>query len=125
MNVKKMILHVEDSADTREIVKLILEKEGYIVYSVEDGESGLRALKKLKPNLMLVDIMLPGMTGWEFVKAAREKVGKTPAIIMLSALEITVEHRKSLQKYGVTGYVTKPFTVETLLRAVHSAIKSG
>lgn len=121
MASKKLILHVEDSADTREIVKLILEKEGYIVYSVEDGESGMRALKKIKPSLMLIDIMLPGMTGWEFAKAAREKVGKTPSILMLSALEITAEHRKSLKTYGIHGYVTKPFTVETLLRAVHAA----
>ena len=119
---KKLILHIEDSADTREIVKLILEKEGFMVYSVEDGESGLRALKKIKPDLMLVDIMLPGMTGWEFVQAARGKVGATPSIIMLSALEITPEHRKSLKKYGVSGYVTKPFTVETLLKAIKAAV---
>lgn len=120
---KKLVLHIEDSADTREIVKIILEKEGYTVFSVEDGESGLRTLKKIKPDLLLVDIMLPGMTGWEFVQAARAKVGATPAIIMLSALEITPEHRKSLKKFGVTDYLTKPFTVEVLLKTVNHAVR--
>lgn len=118
---QKLVLHVEDSLDTRGIVKLILEKEGYVVYGVDDGESGLKALKKIKPDLMLVDIMLPGMSGWEFVKSAREKIGRTPAIIMLSALEITPEHRKNLSKAGVADYITKPFTVDALMKAVRHA----
>jgi len=103
-------------------VKLILEKDGFAVYGVDDGESGLKALKKIKPDLMLVDIMLPGMSGWEFVKSAREKIGKTPSIIMLSALEITPEHRKNLTKAGVSDYITKPFTVEALMKAVKHAV---
>lgn len=125
MTKKKMVLHVEDMPDTRDIVKIILEKEGFLVYGSEDAEKALAALHKIEPDLLLVDIMLPNMSGWEFVQAARERLGKkTPAVVMLSALEVTPEHKRKLGKMGINDYVTKPFTVDALLHAVSRAMGS-
>lgn len=121
-NKKKRILHVDDEADTLAVVKTILEKEGYEVVSVN---SGAKALKEVKVNgfdLLLLDIMMPGMSGWDLFTRIGT-INPDYKVVFLSVLEVSNDRLKELKTHGVKGYITKPFGREELIKGVKKALK--
>jgi len=114
------ILLVEDEVHLAELMRAYFEREGYTVFVAPDGQAGLALFREKKPNLVLLDIMLPGMDGWEFCRQVR-LAGKTP-IIMLTALTSEEDKLRGLE-LGADDYVTKPFSPRELVARVRAVLR--
>jgi len=121
---RKRILHVDDDADVLEVVKTILEKEGYEVVSVKDGTKALKKINLNNFDLLLLDIMMPDMSGWDLFSRI-VKVKSTYKVIFLTVLEISGVRLKELKKHGIQGYISKPFKRDDLVRKVKKTIDSS
>jgi len=120
---KIRILHVDDEDDTLEVVRIILEKEGYEVVSVKRGEKALEKIKLNGFSLLLLDIMMPDMSGWELFSRI-SIIRPDYRIIFLSILEIPAEKIKELKKAGIKDYIRKPFERNDFLARIKKAINS-
>lgn len=116
----KTILIVEDDPNISELVQMYLEKEGYNTRIASDGGQGLDLFRQLRPDLVLLDIMLPVMDGWQVCRELR-KTMKMP-IIMLTAKGET-EDKVSGLEMGADDYIVKPFEVKELLARVHAVLR--
>ena len=114
------VLVVEDDPNIRELLQLYLEKEGYAVTLAADGGQGLQKFHAIGPNLVLLDVMMPVMDGWEVCKAIRAE-GDTP-VIMLTAKGETDDKVTGL-KAGADDYVTKPFEMKELLARIEAVLR--
>ena len=114
------VLIVEDDRNIQELLQLYLEKEGYAVTVASDGDQGLTKFRAIKPDLVLLDVMMPVMDGWAVCKAIRAN-SQTP-IIMLTAKGETDDKVTGL-KYGADDYVTKPFEMKELLARVEAVLR--
>lgn len=114
--MNELILIVEDARDTVELLRYNLQKEGYKTVTAENGEEAITALQTHNPDLMLLDIMLPGLSGWEVCNALRSKGVKIP-VVMLTALSTKDEQIKGLT-IGADDYLPKPFSVKELMLRV-------
>jgi DNA-binding response OmpR family regulator len=119
MNEKRILL-VEDDINICRIVKLYLEKEGFIVSTFEDGSEACESFLKNKYDLVLLDLMLPGLDGYEICKKIRE-TSYTP-VIMLTAKGSLEEKVKGLH-LGADDYVTKPFEIHELIARIHAMLR--
>ena len=120
---KLNILIVEDDPQTVKLIKFILEKEDYSTISAKDGEEGLQMAREKKPDLIVLDLMLPGIDGYrvcEILKA--NPVTKEIPIIVLTALDTGVDFEKALEKKA-DWYITKPFEPQHLLKRVNYLIE--
>jgi DNA-binding response OmpR family regulator len=117
---KEKILIVEDEKDLVKILKYNLEKDGYRVAVSTDGESGLAAFRKEKPGLVILDVMLPRLDGFEFCKAVRQD-SKVP-ILMLTAKTEEVDRVLGLE-LGADDYVTKPYSVREVMARVKAILR--
>ncbi len=117
------ILTIEDEADIANLIKLYLEKEGYRVTHISDGANGLSEVFRLKPNLIILDLMLPGMDGLEICKKAREKAEtRAIPILMLTAKGEEVDKIIGLE-LGADDYLTKPFSPRELTARVKALLR--
>ena len=114
------VLIVEDDRNIQELLQLYLEKEGYAVTVASDGGQGLAKFRAIKPDLVLLDVMMPVMDGWAVCKAIRTD-SQTP-IIMLTAKGETDDKVTGL-KSGADDYVTKPFEMKELLARVEAVLR--
>ena len=114
------VLIVEDDANIRELLQLYLEKDGYAVTVAADGGQGLEKFRAIKPDLVLLDVMMPVMDGWAVCKAIRAE-GDTP-VIMLTAKGETDDKVMGL-KAGADDYVTKPFEMKELLARIEAVLR--
>lgn len=112
------ILIVDDEEDTSELINLILKKEGHKTFLAGDGKECLDLLKKENPDLVLLDIMMPRMSGWEAFKRIK-KMGKHLKVVFLSAIDISKERRKTLMDEGLADYINKPFTSSELVKRIN------
>ncbi len=117
------ILTIEDETDIANLIKLYLEKEGYRVTHISDGANGLSEVFRLKPNLLILDLMLPGMDGLEICKKVREKPEtRTIPILMLTAKGEEVDKIIGLE-LGADDYLTKPFSPRELTARVKALLR--
>ena len=116
----KKILIVEDEIELIDMLRIRLEANGYQVITAFDGQQGLERAKSEKPDLIIMDIMMPKKDGWTFVREMKtdDSIKRIP-VIMLTAKE-GMEDMFKLE--GVKGYVTKPFEAEELLLRVKLCI---
>ncbi len=122
MSDKKQILVVEDEVEMLMAIKMRLEASGYIVHTATDGLEGLNIARRLKPDLIILDIMLPKMNGFKvsrFLKFDEEY--KHIPIIMLTALS-SEDDRSVGVETGANAYITKPFDTIVLLDTVKKFI---
>lgn len=119
--MKQHILLVEDEVKLAQFVKLELEYEGYQVTVANDGLGGLAAARELSPQLVLLDWMLPGLTGIEICRRLRQTQDKVP-IIMLTAKDEISDRVKGLDA-GADDYLVKPFSIEELLARVRAGLR--
>ena len=103
------VLIVEDDRNICELLQLYLEKEGYAVTTAYDGGQGLSKFRSIKPDLVLLDVMMPVMDGWAVCRAIRAEAA-TP-IIMLTAKGETDDKVTGLRA-GADDYITKPFEMK-------------
>lgn len=118
--MKSKILVVEDERPISDILKFSLEKEGYEVHTAFDGIEAIEKTKWLQPDLILLDIMLPGRDGFEVCKEIRTFTEKP--IIMLTAKETELDKVLGLEM-GADDYVTKPFSIRELMARVKANIR--
>jgi len=114
------VLIVEDDPNIRELLQLYLEKGGYAVTLASDGGQGLEKFRAIKPNLVLLDVMMPVMNGWDVCKAIRQE-SNTP-VIMLTAKGETDDKVMGLRT-GADDYVTKPFEMKELLARIEAVLR--
>ena len=121
MNGKIFI--IEDETSIIQLVQHNLEKEGFIISSAINGDEGWKELKKFKPNLLLLDWMLPDLSGIEICKNIRKDINfKNLPIIMLTAKGEEEDKIKGLES-GVDDYLTKPFSFNELLARIKAVLR--
>lgn len=116
--MKTKVLLVEDEESIRKFVKINLEREGYIIFEAGSGEDGIEVARRERPDIVVLDIMLPGIDGFEVCKTLR---GEFPSlgIIMLTAKAEDYDKIMGLQ-YGTDDYLTKPFNPTELTLRIKS-----
>jgi DNA-binding response OmpR family regulator len=121
--VRKRILVVEDDAAILRGLTDSLRDEGYEVVSARTGDDGLRRLREERPDLVLLDVMLPGLSGFDICRRVRREHPELP-IIMLTARGEEMDRVMGLD-LGADDYVTKPFSLPELLARVRAVLRRG
>jgi two-component system response regulator RegX3 len=116
------VLVIEDEESFREALDFILTKEGFTVALAATGPDGVAAFEKENPDIILLDLMLPGMSGTEVCKTIRAK-SQVP-IIMLTAKDAEVDKVVGLE-VGADDYVTKPFSTPELIARIRAVLRRG
>lgn len=114
------LLLIDDSQDMQKLVGMFLEREGYEVIRAANGKEGLRQLARWQPDLVLLDIMMPEVDGWETCRRIRE-MSNIP-IIMLTAKSQELDIVRGLE-IGADDYVTKPFDLSELRARIRSLLR--
>ena len=116
----KKILIVEDEANIRELLRLYLEREGYIVLEAENGVEGIKLWKSEKPDMLLLDVMMPVMDGWAVCKEIRAE--SDVPIIMLTAKGETADRVSGLEM-GADDYIVKPLEMPEVIARVRAVFR--
>lgn len=113
-----MILHIDDSAEIRELVHRVLSSYGYHVVQAEDGLNGLNLVSQLKPDLVLLDLQMPGISGFDVVKQikANPELGQIPVIAFTGS--VVPDDRAQLLAAGFDDFLAKPPSILDLLKIV-------
>lgn len=122
MTTKQRVLVVDDEADIRSVVELYLRREGFEVETAADGEAAINAVMSRQPDLIVLDLMMPKMSGYEVTRAVREQFNIP--IIMLTSREEESDKIVGLEM-GADDYVTKPFSPRELAARVKAVLRRG
>lgn len=133
MTMRAKILIVDDDPDLTNLVKTILEAEDYMVYAAESGEEALGEVPKLRPDLIILDIILPGIDGYAMCEILKTDDHTSLIPIIILSIKCSVKDRIIGLNIGADDYITKPFDpdeltarVEAVLRGYgHSPISGG
>ncbi|MBN2422321.1 response regulator [Candidatus Woesearchaeota archaeon] len=121
---KKKIMIVDDEPHLIELVRAILEAESFEVVTASNGQEALDLLKTVKPDLILLDMMMPSMSGREVCEKIRaNSKTKNLKVIFLTVARFSEIGKKALKDMKVVDYITKPFENEDLLARVKKALK--
>ena len=117
----KKILIIEDEPNIRELILYNLQANGYAGLEAEDGIMGITMVHTEKPDLVLLDIMLPGKNGYDICKELRQEGNKTP-IIMLTAKTEEIDKVLGLE-FGADDYISKPFGIRELMARIKAVLR--
>jgi CheY-like chemotaxis protein len=109
------VLVADDDPDTVSTLRILLSDEGYNVRAAYDGRAALEAIHDFDPDVAILDILMPGMTGWDIAKAVRKRNGDRPLLVAISGEYVKDEHRLRAEKVGFKYYLTKPCDPNALL----------
>jgi two-component system, cell cycle response regulator DivK len=116
--LKKKILYIEDNEQNLYLVTFILEKGGYEVFQAREGKKGIETAARVKPDLILLDILLPHMDGYQVAEFIRKKPGLSAIpIIAVTSYAMPGDREKAL-KAGCSGYIEKPINPDTFLNEI-------
>ncbi len=119
----KRVIYFEDESDMVELVRIILGREGYHVEGVREGQVGLQAIKEELPDLILLDLMMPDMDGWEiFRQIKNDEATMNIPIIVITAKAQTVDKVLGLEIAKVDDYISKPFRPHELVERVEKVL---
>lgn len=116
-NSTKKVLVVDDEPDTLELVKLVLESGGFEVILANNGMEALVQIEKTKPDIVLLDIMMPDMDGWDVFRKIKERNSEIP-IAILTAKAQNIDKLLGLHVLKADDYITKPFGKNELIGKV-------
>jgi DNA-binding response OmpR family regulator len=124
MNSQNTLLIVDDEPLLVETIAFNLEKAGFDVLKAFDGESGLAQALAARPRLLILDVMLPHLSGWEVCRALRSSspYGQSVPILMLTARGETRDREKSLEA-GASDYMPKPFAMKELIGRIEQLLE--
>jgi DNA-binding response OmpR family regulator len=124
VSTQARILSIEDHPEMRGLLQLIFERRGHRVITVKSGEFGLEMLRSLQPDVLLLDLMLPDIDGWEIYEQmkADEELSQVPVIIV-SARDRAHDEKKGRRVVGNDKYVEKPFEVKELIEIVSNVLE--
>lgn len=118
------ILCIEDESEMIELIRIILESKGFQVEGAAGGAEGLQKIRTYKPDLVLLDLMMPGVDGWEVYQQMRaDEATRDIPVIVVTAKAQSIDKVLGLQIARVDEYITKPFSPEELLRSVETVLK--
>ena len=120
LKMSKKILIVEDDGNIRELLRLYLEREGYEITEASNGEEGVEQWRKVNPDMILLDVMMPIMDGWQVCKIIREE-SKVP-IIILTAKGETFDKVNGLEM-GADDYIVKPLEMREVVARVRAVFR--
>lgn len=119
----KEILAVDDDKHIADLLKVVLEEEGHKVVPVYSGQEALEKLKQMKPDLIMLDVQMPKMTGWQTLEAIKQdERTKDVPVIMLTGTESEFD-KETMKAKGVEDYILKPFVHDDLLSRVKKILK--
>ena len=118
----KKIMVVDNEPDIVDLTRTVLEIGGYSVVPVYSGEECLRTLEKEKVDLVLLDIMMPGMSGWDVFNRIKKK-NSDIKVAFMSVLEISDKRKQVLLDEGLADYIMKPFDKDSLLERIDNILK--
>ena len=121
MAANKTILVVDDDQELSDGLRVVLEKQGFRVIQARDGQQGKQAVYNHRPDLVILDMMMPRMGGYPVLEHFRGKAD-APPIIMITANEGS-RHKAYAEFLGVVDYIRKPFAMERLLEAVEKGLQ--
>jgi DNA-binding response OmpR family regulator len=116
----KTVLTIDDDTAITELLAMLLRTHGYEVKTANDGEEGVKAIKKLNPHVVILDLMMPGMDGWQVCKSVRE-FSNVP-IVILSALDDPAMIASALDA-GADDYLVKPVSSSILVAHLNRLIR--
>jgi DNA-binding response OmpR family regulator len=119
----KKILVVEDEPEYRELAERVLSQAGYRVLTAGTGQAGLKAFRDEHPDLILLDVMLPDMVGFDLCRRIREDPSRGETPVLFCTVRSAVSSLAEGLKAGSTDYVIKPFDPKDLLERVRAALK--
>jgi DNA-binding response OmpR family regulator len=120
MAEQKLILVVDDDRELVDAVRAVLERQGFKVIQAHDGHQGKQAIYNQRPDLVILDMMMPRMGGYPVLEHFKDKAD-APPIIMVTANEGS-RHKVYAEYLGVIDYIRKPFAMERLLETVNKAL---
>ncbi|MBN2066819.1 MAG: response regulator, partial [Candidatus Thermoplasmatota archaeon] len=116
------IMIVDDEQDLREMLELMLHKEGFKTDTAENGSELLEKIDTFQPDLITLDVMMPGMTTSKILEKLKDKKSK-PKIILLTVVRYSEEEKEKIYKMGnVVDYITKPFELDDLMNVIHKQV---
>ncbi len=120
----RRILCIEDETEMIDLIRIILSRKGFDVQGATSGEEGLKKIYEEKPNLVLLDLMMPDMDGWEVYQQmkASEKSRDIPVIVVTAKAQ-NIDKVLGLQIAKVDDYISKPFSPEDILQSVERVLE--
>ncbi len=116
-----VILVVDDEAHIRALCRMYLENAGYTVLEAEDGSTGLASMERMRPALVLLDVMLPGIDGWQVLNRIRQQTVWMP-VMLLTAVGDEADRVSGLEM-GADDYLTKPFSPKEMVARVKAVLR--
>jgi excisionase family DNA binding protein len=118
-----LVLIVDDDAQLREFIRVNLEMDGYAVREASNADEGLAALEEEPPDLILLDVMMPGMSGWEMLQRVQEQhgVGTIPVIMFSGQVDVGPEQA---EEHGAQAFIGKPVDPQQLIEATKQLIRT-
>jgi CheY-like chemotaxis protein len=117
---ERQILVVDDNTDVRELIIFVLDQEGFVTHSAKDGPSALEVINQTPLDLILLDVMMPGMSGLEVLQDIRRQdrdLNQKVPTVMISAMAQAQDLEEAMSS-GATSYIVKPFRPNVLLQRV-------
>jgi len=112
------VMVVDDEPDMREMLNLMMQKEGFETEMAEDGADFLKKIDSFQPDIVILDVMMPGLTTLEILEKLKEKQSK-PKIILLTVVRFSEEEKEKIFKMGnIVDYIKKPFDMDNLMDSV-------
>lgn len=118
------IVCIEDDSEMIEVLRLMLSRQGYEVFGAVGGQVGLVEVDRLQPDVVLLDLMMPGMDGWEVYRRLKDNPATCNIpVIMLTAKAKNSERIKALREAQVDDFIAKPFSPNQLVDSIERALR--
>lgn len=116
--IRHTILAVDDDSHVLELLRVNCDSHGFEVFTARDGVEAMRAVETRLPDLIILDVMMPEMDGWEVCKRVRDKYGDSVKIVMLTAKDTARDKIIGKSILKADEYLTKPFDIDDLLSTI-------
>ncbi len=121
--ISKRVIYFEDDKDMVELVRIILGREGYQVDGIAEGQAGIKAVQQNSPDVILLDLMLPDMDGWEiFRQLKHDELTADIPVIVITAKAQSIDKVLGLEIAKVDDYISKPFRPNELVDRVEEVL---
>ncbi len=123
MDIKRRLLYIEDEQEMIDLVRLILNRRGFEITGANGGREGLDAIRQLKPDLVLLDLMMPDMDGWDVYQQmkADPALANIPVIVVTAKAQ-SIDKVLGLHIAKVDDYISKPFSPQELVDSVEKVL---
>ena len=120
---KRSVVCIEDESEMIDLIRLILGRRGFELTGATGGAEGLEAIRRIKPDLVLLDLMMPGMDGWEVYQQMKADEGlKHIPVIIVTAKAQSIDKVLGLHIAKVDDYITKPFGPQELIQSIEKVL---